>query len=137
MAEQEWETEEPRCRVAELQGAENVAENAGPVGVDHCRGDVHGRKQDWRPPRSSPGLTEAGVVAQEEQPDEEHAFGPTALVAELLGEYFLTLPPETYLLDDARCGNPVRWRRDALAEAQRELRRAKRARLLRRVITLR
>ena len=58
------------------------------------------------------------------------------LEAEMLGEYHLTLPPETYPLDDARRADHVRWRRDALAEARRELGRAKRVRLLRRVATL-
>ena len=37
----------------------------------------------WRPPRRRHGLPDAGVVTLEEQPDEEHAFGPaTPLVAE-------------------------------------------------------
>ncbi len=54
----------------------------------------------------------------------------------MIGEYHLTLPPDTYPLDDARQADHVRWRRDALAEARRELRQDKRARLLRRVITL-
>ena len=58
------------------------------------------------------------------------------LEAQMLGEYQLTLPPDTYPLDDARRGDHVRWRQDALAEAQRELGRAKRAHLLRRVFTL-
>ncbi len=58
------------------------------------------------------------------------------LEAELMGEYDLTLPPETYPLDDGRRADHVRWRRDALAEAQRELGRARRAHLLRRVFTL-
>ena len=58
------------------------------------------------------------------------------LEAAMLGEYRLTLPPDTYPLDDGRRADHVRWRQDALAEARRELRRAKRARLLRRVIML-
>ena len=58
------------------------------------------------------------------------------LEAELLGEFHLTVPPETFPLDDARRADQVRWRRDALVEARRELGRAKRARLLRRVVTL-
>ena len=58
------------------------------------------------------------------------------LEAELLGDYRLTLPPDTYTLDDARRADHIRWRRDALAEARRKLRLAKRARLLRQVITL-
>jgi len=58
------------------------------------------------------------------------------LEAAMIGEYHLTLPPDTYPLDDGRRADHVRWRREALAEAQRELRRARCARLLRRVVTL-
>ena len=54
----------------------------------------------------------------------------------MIGEYRLTLPPDTYPLDDGRRADHVRWRRDALVEAQRELGRAKRARLLRRFLTM-
>ncbi len=54
----------------------------------------------------------------------------------MIGGYQLTLPPDTYPLDDGRRADHVRWRRDVLAEAQRELRRAKRAHLILRVITL-
>ena len=59
------------------------------------------------------------------------------LEVRMLGEFHLILPPDTYPLDDTRRVDHVRWRRDALAEAQRELGRAKRVRLLRRVFTLR
>ena len=105
----------------------------------------------------------------EEQPDEEHAFGPAAplvaewreirarlgggaqggrvdrvvaavrrweLEAEMLRDWHLTLPPETELLDESRRNGHVRWREEALAEAQREGSRAKRVRLLRRALTL-
>ena len=54
----------------------------------------------------------------------------------MLGEFHLTLPPDTYPGDDARRADHIRWRRNALAEAQRELGQAKRARLLRRAFTL-
>ncbi len=54
----------------------------------------------------------------------------------MLGEYRLTLPPDTYPLNDGRRADHVRWRRDALAEARKELGRAKQARLPRRVLTL-
>ncbi len=57
------------------------------------------------------------------------------LEAEMLGEYHLNLPPETFPLDDARRREHVRWRRDALAEARTELRRARRARWLWRTLT--
>ena len=54
----------------------------------------------------------------------------------MLRDSHLTLPPETEPLDDARRADHLRWRREALTEARRELTRAKRTRLLRRVLTL-
>ena len=54
----------------------------------------------------------------------------------MLRDFHLTLPPETDPLDESRRKDHVRWRREAQAEAQRELGRAKRARLLRRLLTL-
>ena len=58
------------------------------------------------------------------------------LEVDILRDWQLTLPPETDPLDESRRKDHVRWRREALAEAQRELGRAKRARLLRRLVTL-
>ena len=58
------------------------------------------------------------------------------LEVEMLRDFQLTLPPETDPLDESRRKDHVRWRQEALAEARRELGRAKRAQLLRRVITL-
>ena len=160
-------------RLAALKGASQPDAADEVVGVDADADDTHdhdradGVAQDWKPPRRRPGMPESGVVTLEEQPDEEHAFGPAAplvtewrrlrtasgrsasrvdraqaavrrweLEAELLGEYRLTLPPDTFPLDDARRADHVRWRRDALAEARREQGRARRAWLLRRVLTL-
>ena len=107
------------------------------------------------------------MITLEEQPDEAHAFGPSAglvaawralrteaetlgsrvdrarasvrrweLEVELLRDFHLTLPPETEPLDDSRRANHLRWRQEALTEARRELTRAKRMRVLRRIITL-
>ncbi|MDE2780754.1 MAG: hypothetical protein OXI91_13925 [Chloroflexota bacterium] len=162
-------------RLAALEGGRKPGDAAGVVSVEadtdaddtHGYDQANGVEQDWRPPRRRPGMPDAGVVALEEQPDEEHAFGPAALLVpewrrlrtdsrqgtsrvdraraavrrweletEMLGEYRLTLPPDTYPLDDGRRADHVLWRRDALAEARLELRRAKLARLLRRVFTL-
>ena len=139
-----------------------------PGGTDAVDGD-RGQPEDWRPPRRGHGLPDAGVVTLEEQPDEEHAFGPAAplvaewrdirtrmgdgpagsrvdravaavrrwdLEAEMLGDFDLTLPPETEPLDERRRKDHVRWRAEALAEARWEVSRAKRLRLLRRVLTL-
>ena len=58
------------------------------------------------------------------------------LETELLRDFYLTLPPETEPLDEARRADHLRWRLDALAEARRELAIVKRLRLLRRVLTL-
>ena len=126
-------------------------------------GDCDGLER-WRPPRRDHGMPDAGVVTLEEQPDEEHAFGPAAqLVAEwralrtrdnlkdsrtdraeaavrrwelevaMLGDFGLTLPPETEPLDASRREDHLRWRREALAAA---LAKARRLRWLRRVLTL-
>ena len=58
------------------------------------------------------------------------------LETEMLRDFQLTLPPETQPLDASRRRDQLRWRDDALAEARRELGRAKRTRLFRRVVTL-
>ena len=58
------------------------------------------------------------------------------LEAEMLRDWQLTWPPETIPLDESRGKDHVQWREEALAEARRELNRAKRGRLLRRVLTL-
>ena len=53
----------------------------------------------------------------------------------MLRDFQLTLPPETEPLDERERKDHVRWRDEAFAEAKRELNRAKRALLLRRVVT--
>ena len=59
------------------------------------------------------------------------------LEAELLRGYHLTLPPETEPLDEGRRADPRSVEgEEALTEAHRELSWAKRARLLRRLLTL-
>ena len=182
------EVETLRQRVAELEeearGLRGLVETqagqleelgrrvAAPEGKGQQPGDtdtdgVDGRQQDWWPPSRGHGLPDAGVVTLEEQPDEEHAFGPAAeLVAEwralrhgdetagsrvgwaragtrrwelemeLLRDFYLTLPPETEPLDEARRADHLRWRQNALAEARAELAGARRMRLLRRILTL-
>ena len=147
-------------------GAIEVGDVPGDVPVNVPAGDFG---PNWRPPRRRPGMPDPGVVTLEEQPDEEHAFGPAAplvaewrmiragmgdgsvgtrvdralaavrrweLEAEMLRDWQLTLPPETDPLDESRRNDHVRWREESLAEARRELGRAKQARLLRRVVTL-
>ena len=163
VASQAEELEALRWQVAELE------ERAQISGEDVAVDGGNGQPGDWRPPRRGHGLPDAGVVTLEEQPDDEHAFGPAApLVAEwrkiragmgdgsagsrvdravaavrrwelevaMLRDWQLTLPPETEPLDESRRKDHVHWRDEALSEARRELTRAKRARLLRRVLTL-
>ena len=67
-------------QVSALEEGKRQRDEADAVGDDddQCRG--------WRPPPRDHGLPDAGVVTLEEQPDEEHAFGPAApLVAEWRG----------------------------------------------------
>ena len=148
-------------QVSALEDGKRQRDKADAVGNDddRCRG--------WRPPPRDHGLPDAGVVTLEEQPDEEHAFGPAvALVAEwrelrtadgttgiridragavvrrwelevaMLGDFGLTLPPGTEPLDASRREDHLRWRREALAAARRELSKAKGLRWLRRALTL-
>ena len=58
------------------------------------------------------------------------------LETEMLLDWQLTLPPEAEPLNESRRQDQLRWREEALAGARRELRRAKLARLSRRVLTL-
>ena len=58
------------------------------------------------------------------------------LETEMLRDFQLTLPPETEPLDEPRRKDNLQWREEALAEARRELSRAMRTRLFRRVVTL-
>ena len=147
----------------ESQGGAPEDEEGRRVEADASQADC-GQSKEWRPPRRHHGMPDAGVVTLEEQPDEEHAFGPAApLVAEwrglrtgdnlkgsrfdraeaavrrweleiaMLGDFGLTLPPETEPLDASRREDHLRWRREALAAA---LAKAKRLRWLRRVLTL-
>ena len=157
------ELEALRRRVAELEDLTQTPGEADAVDG----GDGHSGA--WRPPRRRPGMPDAGVVTLEEQPDEEHAFGPAAplvaewretrarmgdgsagnrvdravasvrrweLEVEMLRDWQLTLPPETEPLDESRRKDHVCRRAEAEAQARRELARAERARLLRRLVTL-
>ena len=54
----------------------------------------------------------------------------------MIGEFGLTLPPQTEPLDEARRDDHLQRRRSSLREAHRERVRAERLRMLRRVVTL-
>ena len=148
-----------RRQVAELE--EPAQQRGGSDPIDGGQGPPG----EWRPPRLGPGMPDAGAVSLEEEPDEAHAFGPAAplvaewrgiragmvggaagsrvdravaamrrweLEVEMLEEFRLTLPPDTEPVDESRRQDQVRWRE----EARRELAKAERVRLLRRVATL-
>ena len=157
------ELEVLRRRVAEL------AEQARVPGGDDAVASGPGAAGGMAFASAGSRIARCRVVTLEEQPGEEHAFGPGAplvaewrevrarmgggsagsrvdravagvrrwvLEVEMLRDFQLTLPPETEPLDDSRRKDHVRWREDALAEANREVSRAKRAWLFRRVVTL-
>ena len=68
---QAGQLEELGRRVAQLvKEAQQRGESEPVVGEDQL--------SVWRPPRREHGLPDDGVVTLEEQPDEEHAFGPAA-----------------------------------------------------------
>ena len=171
VADQAHRLEELELRTAapDAIGDQGGDTGAGEVKPGTSEVQVDDFGPDRRPPRRRPGMPDPGVVTLEEQPDEEHAFGPAAplvaewrevrarmgdrssvsrvdralaamrrweLEAKMLRDWQLTLPPETDPLDESRRNDHVRWREEALAEARRELGRAKQARLLRRVVTL-
>ena len=58
------------------------------------------------------------------------------LETEMLRDFHLTLPPEKEPLYESRRKDHVRWREESFSNARRELSRAKRVRLLRRLLTL-
>ena len=156
------------ARAKQLTELERKVEGREDEERQPCKADAVGheddRLQQWRPPQRDHGLPDAGIVTLEEQPDEEHAFGPAAsLVAEwrelrtgtepsdtridraknavrrweleaaMIGDFGLTLPPETEPLDASRREDHLRWRKEALAAA---LAKARRLGWLRRVLTL-
>ncbi len=68
--------EELARRVAALEGTEQQADDTDAVDA----GDDQGNdlEQEWRPLRRRSRMPDAGMVTLEEQPNEEHAFGPAA-----------------------------------------------------------
>ena len=118
----------PRCRPG-MPDAGVVTLEEKPD-EEHAFGPAAPLVTEWRELRTGGGQVASRVDRA------RAAVRRWELEAELLGKYYLTLPPDTYPLDDGRRADHVRWRWDALAEAQRELGRAKRARLLRRFLTM-
>ena len=86
--------------------------------------------REWRRLRTEgPGVGSAVDRARAEQRRWE-------LEVEMIGEFKLTLPPETEPLDESRREDHLGWRRLALERARNEHLRARRLRVLRRVLTL-
>ncbi len=99
---------------------------------EHALGPAAPLVAEWRMIRAGVGDRSAGSRVDRALA----AVRRWELEAEMLRSFFLTLPPETAPLDESRRKDHVRWREEALAEARRELGRAKRARLLKKVLTL-
>ena len=98
----------------------------------HAFGPATPLVAEWREIRARVGGGSAGSRMDRA----EWAVRRWELETEMLRDFCLTLPPETEPLDASRRQGHIQWRDDALAEAQRELSRAKRAWLLRRLVTL-
>ena len=153
------------AEVRDSEAAETPAQDVDGDGMTERESEPHRGNGGLR--GEDMDFPDDGVVTLEEQPYEEHAFGPAAtLVAEwrelraevesagsrvervqagvrrwemetaMLRDFGLTLPPETQPLDHTRREDHLRWRLEALAEARRELRKARCVRLLRKVLTL-
>ena len=101
-----------------------------PLDGDHAFGPAARLEAEWRRLLAGGGQ----MVGQVDHA--KAAVRRRELEAAMLGEYHLSLPPETHPLDDVRRRDHVRWRQEALAEARRELAMAQRSRLLRRILTL-
>ena len=87
---------------------------------------------EWREIRARIGHDSAGSRVERTAA----AMRRWELEAEMLRAWQWTLPPETEALSESRRQDHIRWREEALVEARRELGRAKRVRLIRRVVTV-
>ncbi len=85
---------------------------------------------EWRELRSGAGAPASRVDRA------EAALRRWELEIAMIGDFRLTLPPEEAPLDASRREDHLRWRREALEEARRELAGVRRLRLLRRMLTL-
>ena len=97
---------------------------------EHAFGPAASLVAEWRELRSGAGAA-ANRVGRAEA-----AARRWELEIAMIEDFRLTLPPEAAPLDASRREDHLRWRREALAEARRELAGARRLRLLRRMLTL-
>lgn len=97
---------------------------------EHAFGPVVERVTEWRRLRTSGSekLSQVDRARAEERRWE--------LEVEMIGEFGLTLPPETEPLSESRRDDHLGWRWETLKQAQGRRVRAERLRLLRRVLTL-
>ena len=99
-------------------------------GEDDALGSAAPLVEEWRALRN-PAARRTNRVERAEA-----AVRRWELEVELLRDFHLTMPPEMERLDASRRADHIRWRLEALAEARQELARAKRIRVLRRILTL-
>ena len=99
-------------------------------GEDDALGPAAPLVEEWRSLRNPPAPPGSRVKRA------EAAVRRWELEIVMLRDLLLTLPPETEPLDDSRRADHIRWRREALTDARRELTRAVRVRWLRRILTL-
>ncbi len=97
---------------------------------EHAFGPAAALVAEWRELRSGTGA-EANRVDRAEA-----AARRWELEIAMIGDFRLALPPEATPLDASRREDHLRWRREALAQARRELAGVRRLRLLRRMLTL-
>ena len=95
----------------------------------HAFGPAAELVAEWRQLRT--GGAEAGSRVERARAEERR----WELEVAMIGEFGLTLPPETEPLHESRRDDHLGWRREALQQARRERVRAERLRVVRRVLT--
>ena len=96
----------------------------------HAFGPAAGLVTEWR--RLMNGGAEVGSRIERAKAEERR----WELEVAMIGEFGLTLPPETEPLSESRRDDHLQWRRRALGKARTERVRAERLQVVRRVITL-
>ena len=121
----------PPRRGTGLPDAGGVTVEAQPD-EEHAFGPAEPLVAEWRETRA--GMIDGAPASRVDRA--VAAVRRWELEVEMLREFQLTLPPETEALDESSRRDHIRSREEALAEARRELGRARQVQLLRRVATL-